>query len=142
MKYVADTNVISELMKPKPAEAVIDWFCDHEGAIYLTSISVTELYSGVLHLPEGARRSRLVDAISAIVMDCSGKTLGFDGFSAFLCAQFESASLRQGKTMMREDAMVAALCQRNDCVLATRNTEDFDHPGIDVVNPFEYRVLA
>lgn len=136
MRYVADTNVISELMKPKPARVVIDWFYDHEGAIYLTSVSVAELYFGALCLPDGARRTRLVDAISAIVMDCSGKTLTFDGFSAFLCAQFESQSLRLGKVMTREDAMIAAICQRNDCVLATRNVKDFEHLGIDLVNPF------
>lgn len=141
MRYIADTNVISELMKPKPSEAVVDWFFNHEGEIYLTAISVAELYSGALRLPKGVRRNRLIDAISAIVMDCSGKTFVFDGFSAYLCAQFENHSLDLGRTMSREDAMIAAICQRNDCVLATRNIKDFNHLGIDLVNPFEEEVL-
>ncbi len=138
MRYVADTNVVSELMKPRPSQAVIDWFWDHEGEVLLTVVTLGELYFGALRLPEGARRTRLINAITAIVMDCAGKTLSYDGFAAYLCAQLEDRSLRQGITMSREDAMIAALCQRYDCILATRNIKDFAHAGIELVNPFEY----
>ena len=46
MNYIVDTNVVSELMRPQPSENVIDWFYDHEGQVWLTSITVKELYFG------------------------------------------------------------------------------------------------
>lgn len=137
MNYVVDTNVVSELMRPQPSENVIDWFCDHEGQVWLTSITVKELYFGMLRLPEGKRKERLRQAITSIVMDCSSKTYSFDAFSAFLCAELHEQALSQGKAPAIEDLMIAAICKRNDCALATRNVKDFDYLAIDVVNPFE-----
>lgn len=137
MNYVVDTNVVSELMRPQPSENVIDWFCDHEGQVWLTSITVKELYFGMLRLPEGKRKERLRQAITSIVMDCSSKTYSFDAFSAFLCAELHEQALSQGKAPAIEDLMIAAICKRNDCALATRNVKDFDYLAIDVINPFE-----
>lgn len=137
MNYVVDTNVVSELMRPQPSENVIDWFYDHEGQVWLTSITVKELYFGMLRLPEGKRKERLRQAITSIVMDCSSKTYSFDAFSAVLCAELHEQALSQGKAPAIEDLMIAAICKRNDCALATRNVKDFDYLAIDVINPFE-----
>ncbi|WP_165248916.1 type II toxin-antitoxin system VapC family toxin [Adlercreutzia sp. ZJ141] len=139
MKFIADTNVVSELMKAEPSDAVIDWFQDHEGLIYLTSITVEELYYGILRLPDGRRKERLKSAITGIVMDCSSKTLPFDAYSAYLCAQLHERAVLQGRTPTIEDLMIASITQRNEAILATRNVKDFAYLGIDYVNPFEYR---
>lgn len=138
MNYLVDTNVVSELMRPRPNDNVIDWFQDHEGCVYLSAITIKELYFGMLRLPEGKRKERLREAITAIVMDCADKTYAFDGFSGFICAQLHEAALAAGRPATIEDLMIAAICKRNDCVLATRNTKDFDYLGIEVVNPFEW----
>ena len=139
MIYVADTNVVSELMRPNPSPNVVDWFFDHEGEVYLTSVTVKELYFGMLRLPEGKRRRQLEEAISAIVMDCSDKTFPFDAFSAFLCARLHDRALSIGRVPTIEDLMIASICQRNDAVLATRNVRDFDYLEIGVENPFDPR---
>lgn len=97
MNYVVDTNVVSELMRPQPSENVIDWLYDHEGQVWLTAITVKELYFGMLRLPEGKRKERLRQAITGIVMDCSSKAYPFDAFSAFLCAELHEQALSQGK---------------------------------------------
>lgn len=137
MRYVADTNVVSELMKPMVSDTVIDWFHDHEGQVYLTAITVKELYFGMLRLPDGKRKERLREAITDIVMDCADKTFSFDGYSGFICAQLHEKALSLGRTPTIEDLMIAAVCRRNDCILATRNVKDFDYLGVDVVNPFD-----
>lgn len=137
MNFIADTNVVSELMRPQPNDNVIDWFYDHEGCVYLTSITVKELYFGMLRLPEGKRKDRLRQAITGIVTDCSDKTYSFDAFSGYLCAELHEKALSQGRTPTIEDLMIASICKRNDCVLATRNVKDFDYLDIDLVNPFE-----
>ncbi|MDO4289837.1 MAG: type II toxin-antitoxin system VapC family toxin [Eggerthellaceae bacterium] len=138
MRYVADTNVVSELMKREPSPNVIDWFQDCEGEVYLTSVTVVELYYGMLKLPEGKRKQRLGDAIADIVMDCAEKTFAFDAYCGYLCAQLHARAIKSGHTPTVEDLMIAAICQRNDVVLSTRNTRDFDYLGIDCVNPFTY----
>ena len=139
MRYIADTNVVSELMKPQMSDAVVDWFQDNEGDVYLTSITVKELYFGMLRLPDGRRKERLREAITGIVMDCADKTLPFDAYSGFICAQLHERALSRGRASTIEDLMIAAICQRNECILATRNVKDFDYLGVDVVNPFEYK---
>lgn len=139
VKYLADTNVVSELMKPVPADAVIDWFQDNEGQVCISAITVEELYFGLLLLPDGKRKERLKAAITGIVMDCSDKTLVFDAFSAYLCAELHAKARAMGRAATIEDLMIAAIALRNDAVVATRNTKDFDYLGIDCVNPFEER---
>ena len=137
MKYVADTNVVSELMKKEPSVEVVDWFFDHEGDVYLTSVTIKELYFGMLRLPEGKRRRRLEETIGAIALDCSDKTFSCDAVSGYLCARLHELALASGRTPTIEDLMIAAICQRNSAVLATRNIKDFDYLGIEAVNPFE-----
>ena len=139
MKYVVDTNVVSELMKPVPSDNVIDWFQDHEGEVYLTAITVKELFYGMLRLPDGKRKTSLKEAMTAIVMDCADKTFAFDAYSGYLCATLHERAVKSGRTATIEDLMIAAICQRNDAILATRNMKDFDYLGIEVINPFEYR---
>lgn len=136
MRYIADTNVVSELMKPRPNDHVIDWFQDHEGAVYLTAVTVKELYFGMLRLPDGKRKERLRETIRGIVMDCADKTLPFDAYSGFICAELHAQAAAAGHTATIEDLMIAAIARRNDCVLATRNTKDFDYLDVDLVNPF------
>lgn len=137
MTYIADTNVVSELVKKEPSQKVIDWFWDHEGEIYLTSITVMELYRGILRLPKGKRREKLSTALKAIMMDCADKTLSFDPYSAYLCAHLCNDAVNSGRTPSIEDMMIASISKRNNAVLATRNTKDFDYLEIDLINPFE-----
>lgn len=138
MRYVAVTNVVFELMKKDPDPRVIDWFQDHEGDVYLTAITVEEIYYGVFRLPEGRRRRQLEDAIAGIVMDCADKTLPFDAYSGYLCAELHARAIASGRTPIIEDLMIAAICRRNDAVLATRNVRDFDYLDIPHENPFEW----
>lgn len=136
MKYVADTNVVSELMKRDPSPHVVDWLMDHEGQVYLTAITVKELYFGMLRLPDSKRKSLLEKAITGIIMDCADKTLSFDAFCGYLCAKLHQQAVASGHTPTIEDLMIAAICQRNDAALVTRNTKDFDHLDLEVINPF------
>ena len=138
MKYVVDTNVVTELLKARPDSRVIDWFQDHDGLVYLASITIKELYFGMLRLPEGKRKSALREAITSIVMECADSILSFDGYSGYLCAEFHQRAVLSGRTPTIEDLMIAAICQRNDAVLVTRNVRDFDYLGVSTVNPFEY----
>lgn len=136
--YVADTNIVSELMKKNPSHEVISWFQDHENEVYLTSMTVKELYYGMLRLPDGKRKSHLREALTAIIAECADKTLSFDGYCGYLCAELHQRAVSQGRTPTIEDLMIAAICLRHDAILATRNAKDFADLGLNLTNPFDY----
>ena len=138
MQYVLDTNVVSEIIKPKPDHNTMRWMQDHNESLYLNAVSIHELYYGVFLLPDGKRKDSLLERLGYITQDCTNRIFTFDAFSGHLCGKLY-ASIRQiGRQVSIEDCMIAAICQRNDATLATRNTKDFEHLGIPLVNPFEY----
>lgn len=138
MAYVVDTNIVSELVNTRYSQQVIDWFWEHADEVFLTSITVEELYYGALQLPKGKRQQTLLEAINAIVRDCGDRILAYDGFCGYLCAKLQARAKSMGRTSSIEDFMIAAICQSNNMTLATRNVNDFDYLGIRVENPFEY----
>lgn len=72
-----DTNVISELMRAEPAQAVLDWFGQHDAAdLFISAVTEAELRAGIAYLPEGQRRDRLQVAVDAMIdQDFLGRIL-------------------------------------------------------------------
>ncbi len=116
---VIDTNVVSELMRPSPAPAVMAWFSRQDsGDLYLTAVSEAELRAGAAILPSGQRRDRLAAEVDAVVReDFAGRVLPFDSAAA------------------RAYAAIAAIARARDAAVATRNAADFEHCGIAIINP-------
>ena len=138
MRYVLDTNILSEVTRKHPNFEVICWIQDHVEDVFTTSITIKELYYGLFLMPEGKRRRVLKETIDAIVKECSDRTFPYDAFCAYLCAELQASARSIGRSTALEDCMIAAICKRNNATLVTRNVKDFEYFGIDVVNPFEY----
>ena len=81
-----DTNVISELMRPRPDPVVLDWFGQQTPTdLHLSAVGEAELRRGAAILPEGRRRERLIAAIDAMVSeDFAGRVLPFDSAAAVI----------------------------------------------------------
>lgn len=137
LRYIVDTSVISELMKPEPSKQVIDWFWENEGSIYLNAITAKELCFGIMRLSESKRKRTLLKSTEGILADSVEKILPFDGFCACLCAEMQEASIKQGKRPHIENLMIASIAKKNDAVLVTRNVKNFEHLGIELINPFD-----
>lgn len=135
---ILDTNIISELMKASPNQGLWHWFETIESQpLFLTAITVAELRYGVCVLPEGKRRDQLDQAITQIVEDdFLDQILDFNQASAegygILVAKLRS----EGITMSQSDAMIASMALAYEATLITRNVKDFEHCGIELVNPF------
>ena len=138
MIYVLDTNVISEIMKPRPNHETVSWIQDHNADCYTTSITIEELYYGANIMPKGKRRDSIREHIDAIVRECNTRTLDFDGFSGYLCGEIRAKSRAQGRAITLEDAMIAAICKRHDATLVTHNVKDFDYMDVKLLDPFDY----
>ena len=138
MTYLLDTNVISEVSKPRPDDNVLCWLQDATGNVCTCSVVVEEMYYGILLLPDGKRKYDLRRHTDSLVADLLDRVLPFDMRSAYACAQLQAKAHASGRTPALEDVMIAAIAQRNNCILATRNVKDFDYLGVETVNPFDY----
>ena len=135
MKYLADTNVLSEPTKPRPNAAVIEWLRHHESELVVSPIVLGELQYGILLLPAGRRRTRLLTWFAEGAQRFP--VLDFDTATADAWAQLLARLKQKGKAMPIKDSLIAAVAKKHGLVVATRNVADFKHAGIKVVNPFD-----
>jgi predicted nucleic acid-binding protein len=136
---VIDTNVVSELMRPAPAQAVLDWFGRQDpSALHLSAVSEAELRRGVAILPEGRRRDALRAAIGAMVAeDFAGRVLPFDGPAAIAFAAIFAERRASGRPIGFPDCQIAATARARGAAIATRNLIDFEGCGVAVLNPWD-----
>ena len=135
---VLDTNVLSELMRPAPEAKVILWL-DTQPAVRLftTTITQAEILYGIEAMPAGKRRVALQSAAKAMFQeDFAGRILPFDGDAARMFPQIVLSRRASGRPIAQWDAQIAAIARSRDASLATRNTADFQHCGITVLNPW------
>jgi predicted nucleic acid-binding protein len=138
---VLDTNVLSEVIRPAPAESVLAWL-DALPTIEVATTAVTaaELLHGVARLPEGHRRTALAGAVRALLSeDFDGRVLSFDVRAAAEHAAVVRDRELLGRPISTADAQIAAICRAHGATLATRNTKDFTETGVDLVNPWDLR---
>ena len=133
---VLDTNVLSEPLRPRPDAGVVAWLSDLEDEAAITAISVGELLTGVRALPEGRRRSGLLDAVGTTLATFAASVLAYDAGAARRCAEIRDLRRRAGRPLSVEDGMIAAICLEHGAALATRDTADFAGLGLEVVDPW------
>jgi toxin FitB len=133
-RYLLDTNVVSELRKPKPHGGVLAWINDLQAdQIYLSAVTIGELQTGVqLTRRQNAAKAaeielwvdQLAESFQVLPMDAR-------------CFR-EWARLMEGKAeRLLEDAMIAATARIHQLTVATRNERDFKQLGVQVLDPFK-----
>ncbi|MEO9161160.1 MAG: type II toxin-antitoxin system VapC family toxin [Casimicrobiaceae bacterium] len=136
---VLDTNVLSELMKETPADAVMRWIARTPAAgLYTTSITQAEILHGIMLLPAGKRRSAFAAAAEATFNEeFSGRILPFGSAAASSYATIAATRQRAGRPISHLDAQIAAIAHSMGGSVATRNVKDFDRCDIRIVNPWD-----
>jgi predicted nucleic acid-binding protein len=135
---VLDTNVISEVLRVHPSTAVLAWLAQETpSSLFTTAITQAELLYGAERMPKGKRRSALQAAIAGILHeDLDNRILPFDSDAAQQFARIAASRRAMGKPISEPDAQIAAIAHSRGAALATRNTADFAHCGIKVLNPW------
>ena len=138
---VLDTNVISELLLPKPAPPVVDWLSEqHSGGIFTTSVTEAEILYGLRLLPDSRRRRDLESAILPIFSeDLAGRVLPFDREAADVYGTIATDRRKNGRPISQFDAQIAAIALSRGAALATRNVADFEELGLSIINPWAFR---
>jgi toxin FitB len=136
---VLDTNVISELTRQAPAPRVISWLDALTASeVATTAITAAELLYGVARMPDGRRKTELAAAVHGLLSDdFQGRVLSFDEPAAQRYADIVTGRERLGRPIGMADAQIAAMCRTADATLATRNTDDFQETGIELINPWK-----
>lgn len=134
---VIDTNVVSELMRPSPADAVRDWARSHDPReLCTTAVTVAEIRYGIERLREGRRKEVLKAAAAEIFEMFAEQIFPFDNAAAEQYALVVSQRDALGLPIGGFDAQIAAVCRAREAALATRNLGDFDKTGVEVINPW------
>jgi toxin FitB len=139
MLCVLDTNVVSELMREAPDERVLGWFDRHPALEFAaTAISHGESLRGIARLPDGARKSKLLDALALMLsIDMGERLLSFDARAMQIFAEISLARDRAGRPMSFQDACIAATCLAHGAALATRDAGGFEGVGLVMHNPWQ-----
>ncbi len=135
---VLDTNVLSELFRPRPDEMVVDALDRWSRVdVFLTAVTVAEVRVGIARLPSGRRKVDLFEATERIIEQrFDGRTLSFDLDSAAFYADLVADRVRSGRPISTADGQIAAICRQHAATLATRNIRDFEGMGLDLINPW------
>lgn len=141
---VLDTNVISEIFRSRLEPRVIGWLEELADDVAITTITLAELLAGARRLPYGRRTADLEMAIDEAIQPYRGSRslLAFDEDAAAEYAEYAEyaevlvARERAGIPISMADAQIAAICRVHRAACATRNTKDFAHTGIDLVDPW------
>jgi predicted nucleic acid-binding protein len=131
LSYLVDTNVLSELARPKPNPNVVTWAAALD-AMSISAVSLEEIFYGLAATPSPrivawfetfvARRCRVLDVTAAIARQAG---------------QMRGALRGRGRQRTQADMLIAATAAQHGATLATRNVRDFEGCGVIVFNPFE-----
>jgi len=136
VNYLADTNIVSEPMKPKPNAQVLAWLKVHGKELYVSSITIAEIKKGIERLPTGRKRTAFELWFAEFCRNTGKRILSFNANTAHVYGQLTAKWERNGVTVPDLDGLIAATAHRHGLTLVTRNVSDFQKTGVRVINPF------
>ena len=136
-RYLLDTNIISNLVRPRPTPSLQNWMAQQDdNCLFIASLTVAEIQRGILELPAGHRRNDLERWFSGPEGPQSlfaGRVLSFDENSALIWARLMAEGKLAGQPRSGLDMIIAAVAEANECVVVTDNERHF--AGTPFMNP-------
>ena len=136
-RYLLDTNIISNVIKPAPSQALLAWLsAQKDDDLFIASLTVAEIQRGILERPAGRKRNALDAWFSGPEGPralFAGRILSFDERAGHHWARLMADRRALGRPRSALDMIIASIAAANDCVVVTDNEKDFT--DIAFVNP-------
>lgn len=137
MKYLLDTCLLSELVKPVPHAAVLEWMAAQQaGNLFVSAMTLGELERGVMKLPASRRRNELTAWLSQVALGFEDRVLPFDRETAHVWADMCARAEVKGRPLAAFDSIIAATALEHGLTVVTRNERDFEPAGVPLMNPW------
>jgi toxin FitB len=140
-RYLLDTNIISDVIKPEPSKSLLAWMgTQRDDELFIATLTVAEIRRGILEKPRGKRRNALdawfagPEGPQALF---AGRILPFDEQAALLWARLMAEGKAAGRPRNALDMIIASVAGANDCIVVTANERDF--MGLTILNPLRNR---
>ena len=131
--YLLDTNVVSELRRPRPHGAVLAWIADVPAdRLFLSAVTIGEIQAGI-EITRGQDPAKAEELETWLDQVIAG--YGILPMDAAAFREWARLKHRRSDTLI-EDAMIAATARVRDLTIATRNVRDFKTLGVPVFDPF------
>ena len=134
MKWLLDTNILSELTKPAPLPGLLEWLETHEPLTAISSISIGEMQLGLERLPESKRRRTLERTLKFLREDYGGRILDFTEGVAVEWARLVAEAQKRGRNLSVLDSQIEPTAIHFGLTVVNRNEPDFYYP---VFNPWK-----
>jgi toxin FitB len=134
VKWLLDTNTISELTKPRPSPALVAWLEENQDETGVSAITIGELTLGLEILPEGKKRKQLERSVSFFREDYAGRVFDFTESVAVEWGRLVAEARKSGRNLSLPDSQIEATAVHFGLTIVSRNEKDFFHP---VVSPWE-----
>ncbi len=131
--YLLDTNIVSELRRPRPHGGVVAWLKGtNETQLFVSAVTVGEIQAGIeLTRDRDANKAAELQRWLDMLVDTLN-VLPMDGTTFRLWARL----MHRRSDTLYEDAMIAATAQQHKLTVVTRNIADFKHFAVSIHNPF------
>lgn len=132
-----DTNVWSELSKPRPNAAVIEWMARNFEACILSTIVLAEIRYGIALATDGQRRDVLQTFHDDLIDKLCNRIVPFDDDAASAWGPLRARLKQTGALIGERDMLIAAHALALGVPLVTRNVADMERTGVVIINPWQ-----
>ena len=138
MKYLIDTCVIAELIKPKPEKNVVHWLkLQNENQLYISVLTLGEISKGIEKVNNKERKKKLhLWVEDDLRQRFNGRILPVNDQVAMVWGQVQGKAESIGKGMPAVDGLIAATGLVFNMVVVTRNVSDMEASGVALLNPW------
>lgn len=138
MRFLLDTNVLSEVTRPEPSARVLGWLdAQDEDRLFISVVSIAEIRRGVALMDAGAKRDRLGEWLARdLTQRFEGRIIAFDHAAAVSWGDLMALARRRGRNLSSMDGLIAATAISENLCVVTRNVRDFAGWGVELFNPW------